>query len=49
MKYLMIMLLFVMSSGFCQDQDQAKIEVGNKVFFNVPGEEDFEKLFEVDE
>ena len=38
-----------MSSGFCQEQNEEKIEVGNKVYFNVPGEPDFENLFEVDE
>ncbi|MDE3273447.1 SLBB domain-containing protein [Pseudoalteromonas sp. G4] len=42
-------LLFI-SASFANDSvDDAVIEVGNKVFFNVPGEAEFENTFEVDD
>ncbi|MFY8350779.1 SLBB domain-containing protein [Pseudoalteromonas sp. SSM20] len=51
MKYIIFLtfLLFV-SASFANDSvDDAVIEVGNKVFFNVPGEAEFENTFEVDD
>ncbi|AIY66661.1 SLBB domain-containing protein [Pseudoalteromonas piratica] len=46
--YLTLFLFFNIATANDND-DEAIIEVGNKVFFNVPGEVDFEKAFEVDD
>lgn len=46
--YLLLMCWLVSFSLHAND-DEAVIEVGNKVYFNVPGEVEFESTFEVDD
>ncbi|MEC8327121.1 MAG: SLBB domain-containing protein [Pseudomonadota bacterium] len=46
--YLLLMCWLVSFSLYAND-DEAVIEVGNKVYFNVPGEVEFESTFEVDD
>ncbi|MEI4551633.1 SLBB domain-containing protein [Pseudoalteromonas spongiae] len=46
--YLMLLCLFL-SFSLAANDDEAVIEVGNKIYFNVPGEVEFESTFEVDD
>ncbi|MGB0858988.1 MAG: SLBB domain-containing protein [Pseudoalteromonas spongiae] len=46
--YLMLLCWFL-SFSLAANDDEAVIEVGNKIYFNVPGEVEFESTFEVDD
>lgn len=46
--YLMLLCWFL-SFSLAANDDDAVIEVGNKIYFNVPGEVEFESTFEVDD
>ncbi|KPV94186.1 MULTISPECIES: SLBB domain-containing protein [unclassified Pseudoalteromonas] len=45
----LILLCWFLSFSLAANDDDAVIEVGNKIYFNVPGEVEFESTFEVDD
>lgn len=50
MKNLLLLLLLIASfTASSNEVENIEIQVGNKVFFNVPGEPEFENVFEVDD
>ena len=48
MRLLITIWLFISLNCFAQEASDQPIEVGNKIYFNVLGEPDFEQEFEVD-
>lgn len=45
----LMLLCWFLSFSLAANDDEAVIEVGNKIYFNVPGEVEFESTFEVDD